>query len=332
MLGILLTILKILLWIILGILGLILLLVLLVLFAPIRYKVNLDYHETAHVEAKVRFLIVSVKILFDQKSKDFQQMIRVCGIRIGKKNTSESKFESDIEHIEDDSFEDTFETKNPKEEPDNIDKQDDSPEDSTPETSVEEEVQEHAEDTADETGEDHEFIDSTYDLFDDESLEPLPDGEKKFFGRVIAFLRKVVETLSNWTPGKIIDRIQTKKAKVDKKVNRIKKFWNLSCTVKTRAYLKKYIKSVFKHIAPRKARGYIHYGFDEPYKTGQITGYLSLMPFVYQKHLSFQPDFYNKIIEANLKLKGKIRIGYLARIVCNINIWRTLKALRKVMK
>ena len=88
MLGILFTILKILLWTILGILGLFLVLLLLVLVSPIRYKVDLDYHEKAYVVATVKFLIVKAKVIYDQKTKEMKQIIRVFGFRIGGKRDS----------------------------------------------------------------------------------------------------------------------------------------------------------------------------------------------------------------------------------------------------
>lgn len=338
MLGILLTILKILLWIILGILGLILLLVLLVLFMPIRYKVDLDYHEKAHVVANIKYLIVKVKVVYDQRTKEMQQIIRVCGFRLGKgkkkKSKDKSKDDLFLDGTETTEFEYDFEPLESKDEQEQSSISEDDKQlimsDDESDGLSDEKSNDLLDDTDQSTDQDTEMVDPMYDLWDEDLQEPLSEGEKKFFGRVISLIKKVVNVLSKLSPANIIDKLQTKKAKIDKKVNRIKKFWNLSCTVKTRAYLKKYIKSVFKHILPRKVRGSIHYGFDEPYKTGQITGYLSLMPFMYQKHLSVQPDFYNKIIEADLKLKGKIRLGYLARIALNINIWRTLKALKRI--
>ena len=91
MLGILFTILKILLWTILGILGLFLVLLLLVLVSPIRYKVDLDYHEKVYVVATVKFLIVKAKVIYDQKTKEMKQIIRVFGFRIGGKRDYSSK-------------------------------------------------------------------------------------------------------------------------------------------------------------------------------------------------------------------------------------------------
>lgn len=329
MLGILLTIFKILLWVILGILGLILLLLLLVLFSPIRYKADVDYHEKAHVVATIKYLVVKVRIIYDQRTKEMQQVIRVFGFRLGKEKKKKSKNKSDddlfVSSTEATEFDDDFEPL--------VEMEDNTIDESS--MSHFEETQEDTSslsDNQDDSSDDTEMVDPLYDLFDEDTLEPLPEGEKKFFGRVISLLKKLINGIRKLSPSNIIDKLQTKKSIVDRKINRIKKFWNLSCTVKTRAYLKKYIKGALKHILPRKVRGYIHYGFDEPYKTGQITGYLSLMPFMYQKHLLVQPDFYNKIIEANLQLKGKIRIGYLIRIALNINVWRTLKALKRITK
>ena len=181
-----------------------------------------------------------------------------------------------------------------------------------------------------------------HEIFDLDEPDDLSEEEKKQSGRLKILCRKVWEKIKkvwtfviNHTPGKVAervtDKIEKKTATAKKKLRRLQKFWNLSCTVKTREYLKKYIPRTLKHILPRKVKGYVHYGMDEPYKTGQVTGYLSLLPFVYQKGLSMQPDFEQKVLELDVKLKGRIRLGYLLRIVLNINIWRTLKVAKKVM-
>lgn len=181
-----------------------------------------------------------------------------------------------------------------------------------------------------------------HEIFDLDEPDNLSEEEKKQSGRLKILCRKVWEKIKkvwtfviNHTPGKVAervtDKIEKKTATAKKKFRRLQKFWNLSCTVKTREYLKKYIPRTLKHILPRKVKGYVHYGMDEPYKTGQVTGYLSLLPFVYQKGLSMQPDFEQKVLELDVKLKGRIRLGYLLRIVLNINIWRTLKVAKKVM-
>ena len=130
----------------------------------------------------------------------------------------------------------------------------------------------------------------------------------------------------------IESKLETKINKLKKDINKLKKFWNLKCTVKTRNYLKRYLASLVKHIGPRKVKGYVRYGFGDPCKTGQVTGYLSLLPFVYSKHFSLEPDFYEKIIDAELFIKGRIRLGYILRIVLNINVWRTIIVARRIFR
>lgn len=344
MLHVLLLILKIIGWILLGIIGLLLLLVMLILFCPIRYQADISYQggKTLQAKAKVRYLILSIRVLYDQsREKDkLKQEIRLLWFRLGKKKAEEA--EREVEHLADEGFDDAWE---------DIDVDSDMVSDDVV-RKMSEKSQKHTEKTPEKpTGESGKTIteiptitlpDEEPQIFDLDDPDDLPEEEKKRTGRLKIVCLKVWEKLMkiwifirNHTPGKVAervtDKIERKTAAAKKKLRRLQKFWNLSCTVKTREYLKKYIPRTLKHILPRKVKGYVHYGMDEPYKTGQVTGYLSLLPFVYQKGLSMQPDFEQKVLELDMKLKGRIRLGYLLRIVLNINIWRTLKVAKKVM-
>ena len=344
MLHVLLLILKIIGWILLGIIGLLLLLVMLILFCPIRYQADISYQggKTLQAKAKVRYLILSIRVLYDQsREKDkLKQEIRLLWFRLGKKKAEEA--EREVEHLADEGFDDAWE---------DIDVDSDMDSDDVV-RKMSEKSQKHTEKTLEKpTGESGKTIteiptitlpDEEPQIFDLDEPDDLPEEEKKRSGRLKIICQKVWEKLKkiwifirNHTPGKVAervaDKIEKKTAAAKKKLRRLQKFWNLSCTVKTREYLKKYIPRTLKHILPRKVKGYVHYGMDEPYKTGQVTGYLSLLPFVYQKGLSMQPDFEQKVLELDVKLKGRIRLGYLLRIVLNINIWRTLKVAKKVM-
>lgn len=344
MLHVLLLILKIIGWILLGIIGLLLLLVMLILFCPIRYQADISYQggKTLQAKAKVRYLILSIRVLYDQsREKDkLKQEIRLLWFRLGKKKAEEA--EREVEHLADEGFDDAWE---------DIDVDSDMDSDDVV-RKMSEKSQKHTEKTPEKpTGESGKTIteiptitlpDEEPQIFDLDEPDDLPEEEKKRTGRLKIVCLKVWEKLKkiwifirNHTPGKVAervaDKIERKTATAKKKLRRLQKFWNLSCTVKTREYLKKYIPRTLKHILPRKVKGYVHYGMDEPYKTGQVTGYLSLLPFVYQKGLSMQPDFEQKVLELDVKLKGRIRLGYLLRIVLNINIWRTLKVAKKVM-
>lgn len=380
MLHVLLLILKIIGWILLGIVGLLLLLLLLILFCPIRYQADISYQggKTLQAKAKVRYLILSVRVLYDQgMEKDkLKQEIRVLWFRLGKKKAEEA--EREVEHLADDGFDDAWDDIDVDSDMDFDDADVDSDMDSDDAVrKMSDKSQKHTEKAPEkptrESGKTDKMIteiptitlpdmegdigkateedikteedkepDGKPQIFDLDEPDDLPEEEKKRSGRLKIVCQKVWEKLKkiwifirNHTPGKVAervaDKIEKKTAAAKKKLRRLQKFWNLSCTVKTREYLKKYIPRTLKHILPRKVKGYVHYGMDEPYKTGQVTGYLSLLPFVYQKGLSMQPDFEQKVLELDVKLKGRIRLGYLLRIILNINIWRTLKAAKKVM-
>ena len=362
MLHVLLLILKIIGWILLGIIGLLLLLVLLILFCPIRYQADVSYQggKTLQAKAKVRYLILSVRVLYDRsREKDkFEQEIRVLWFRLGKKKAEAA------EHLVDEELDDAWDDIDVDEDERVIHETPAKPQEDTadisqkkisesekanesgdivaeiptiplPETdTTEDDIETKTEEESEETPE--------HEIFDLDEPDDLPKEEKKRSGRFKVLCRKAWEKIkkiwtfiTNHTPGKVAervtDRIEKKTATAKKKIRRLQKFWNLSCTVKTREYLKTYIPRTLKHILPRKVKGYVHYGMDEPYKTGQVTGYLSLLPFVYQKGLSMQPDFEQKVLELDVKLKGRIQPGYLLRIVLNRNIWRTIKVAKKVM-
>ena len=366
MLHVLLLILKIIGWILLGIIGLLLLLLLLILFCPIRYQADVSYQggKTLQAKAKVRYLILSVRVLYDQsREKDkLKQEIRLLWFRLGKKKAQEA--EREVEHLADEGFDDAWDDIDVDSDMDFDDADADSDMDLDDAVhKMSDKSQKHTEKTPEkpigESGKTDKTIteiptitlpdeeedtepDEEPQIFDLDEPDDLPEEEKKRSGRLKIVCQKVWEKLKkiwifirNHTPGKVAervaDKIERKTAAAKKKLRRLQKFWNLSCTVKTREYLKKYIPRTLKHILPRKVKGYVHYGMDEPYKTGQVTGYLSLLPFVYQKGLSMQPDFEQKVLELDVKLKGRIRLGYLLRIVLNINIWRTLKVAKKVM-
>ena len=313
MLQVLLLILKILLWIILGLIGLVLLLLLLVLFAPIKYSADANMDENITVKAKIKYLIVSVLVNYNKNEKNVDTVIKIFGITLKKKDKPDKKKPKKIKKtktrkVKESKKEETSASNIKNEEPEK------SEEDIINDTSVEEPESS----TAD-----------SYDLWDDED-DILEDDEKKLSGRAKKLAQGMADSAKKLNPDKIVSDVEEKKAKLDKKIQRFKKFWNMNCTVRTRAYLKKYIVGLLKHIAPKKIKGRLRYGFGDPAKTGQITGYMSLLPFVYQKDFSLEPDFYEKVIEGKIYLKGRIVLGYVVRIVLKKYIWQTIKMAKKI--
>ena len=347
MLHVLWLILKIILIVLAIVLGLVLLIILLVLFAPIRYKVAADIDEDIGVVAKVRFLIVSVGVLFEKKEDEsnLDTAIRICGIRINKKDKDDtggkdkkSKKERKKRTKADEASEEE------KTDTAYIDKAGNDSDDKNVYSEYDNDTLEVAvESTANEieTSDSSETEDiDEYDLFDDADIKDkkkFPYRVKQFFIKVKDKMSKMKDKPEDEVKESILTKIEEKSEAIkkkyeelEKKYKRFERFWNLKCTVKTREYIGKYLASVLKHIAPKKIKGRIRYGMDEPYKTGTVTGYLSLMPFVYQKHFSLEPDFYEKVIEGNVELKGRIVLGYIARIALKPYIWQTIKAAKRL--
>lgn len=334
MLHALLMILKILLWIILAILGLILLIVLLVLFAPIRYKVDAKYHKEtggALVHARLSFLIAVVKVMFDQETKKLDYSVRLAGIKLNLNKEKKPRKPKKAKSKKSAPEREVVQTELDQQEP--VDNSGVTIEPVATPIVLENEVisEEQGLEELDELDE--------FDLFDGDINQDVPKEQRSFIGRLKAFFTGVKSKLVGIKDKASSFSVDDIEAKVEGKVNefkrqyaRIKKFWNLKCTVKTRKYLKKYLIGLVKHIGPRSIKGYVRYGFGDPAKTGQITGYLSLLPFVYSKHFSLIPDFYEKVIDAEVVLKGRIHLGYIMRIVLNINIWRTILVARKVFR
>ena len=69
---------------------------------------------------------------------------------------------------------------------------------------------------------------------------------------------------------------------------------------------------VLKHLKPTKGEIFLHAGFGSAADTGMLLGKIAWLYPVYGKWLFIEPDFYNKVIEAQGSIKGRIRIGSLA--------------------
>ena len=348
MLHIIWVIIKIILMILAIILGLILLLTLIVLFAPVRYKIAARFDDDINVVAKVRFLIVSVNIIFEKNEKKLDTFLRILGIKFNvggkegkpkkeKKKKLNKKSVRDEESVQSEvQPEQQAEASNELQPAEIVSESNQASESNSGHLFTDEKTDA----SLSEDDSDDEL--TAYDLWGDE--ETLDEDEKKLFGRIKKLFKKskkTVEDLEGKSEEEVketlyqklekkVNAISEKKAAIEKKYNRFQKFWNMKCTVKTREYIKKYLVGLVKHIAPKKIKGYVRYGFDEPCTTGQVTGYLSLMPFVYQKHFSVYPDFYEKVLEGDVTVKGRIILGYIARIVLKRYIWQTIKMARKI--
>lgn len=128
------------------------------------------------------------------------------------------------------------------------------------------------------------------------------------------------------------------KAGIQKVKNKIDYWKNLltSDPVKEAVgFLWKKTKGLLHHILPRRMTGRIHFGFEDPSKTGKTLAYFSMLyPFT-KENLVIEPEFETEelILEGDIAFRGRIRLGYLVyvalSVVLNKNIRRQYKRLRQ---
>ena len=96
--------------------------------------------------------------------------------------------------------------------------------------------------------------------------------------------------------------------------------------------IKDLVIKLLKRIAPRKVKGLVHFGFDDPATTGKILMYLAIVYPVLPKKLKVEPDFEEPVVFGNCLIKGKITlffpVVYFLRIYFNKDckrMWRIYK-------
>lgn len=137
-------------------------------------------------------------------------------------------------------------------------------------------------------------------------------------------------------PGKIrklADGILKKKISLEKTWNSISMFWHDEQNQKAFRLIRKRIGKLVRYVLPRKLSGRIHFGFDDPYDTGQVLTAVSPFYGFYAKTLTLEPDFTGTALDGEIHLKGRIALWYplwtAARLFISKDFRRLLRFLRK---
>ena len=117
------------------------------------------------------------------------------------------------------------------------------------------------------------------------------------------------------------------KCTIRKICDKIKSFWEtkekitsfLTDNVHVEAFkiVKKEIGILARHLRPRRIRGFVRFGFEDPYRTGQVLAGLSILYPFYGENVDIYPDFEQKILKGDLYIKGHIRMVHLMTM-----LWR----------
>ena len=78
------------------------------------------------------------------------------------------------------------------------------------------------------------------------------------------------------------------------------------------------IYKVVLHLFPRQLRGFVNYGFDDPYTTGRVTSWTAAFYPLYAGSVEVTPDFTRSVLAGELEGKGRIRLGFFVRILIGL--------------
>ena len=299
MLHILLTILKVIGIIILVLISLVILIIAAILFVPIRYSIDAIYDrkvKNLDFKIKITYLLhlISVKYIY----KDDGLSIKIFGIKthffdketkaMEEKINKETKmFEKMSSEIKDNMTEmpDVYEQlKKIDEERDrlaeNVNKKEENLENNNKENDTEENTEE--------------FI----------KVE-----KQNIFSRIYSKIKAIIIKIK-YRFIKFCDTIK----KICKNVNDLKEFISDDNTKEAFGFLKKEALILLKHIRPRRIKGYVHFGFDDPSYTGNLLGLIYMILRGSPKEFRINPDFENKVFDGEIHAKGRVQC-YLLLII-----------------
>ncbi|MBQ8632198.1 MAG: hypothetical protein IJ420_01165 [Lachnospiraceae bacterium] len=305
MIQILLLILKIIGITILAILGLILLVLALVLFVPIFYKVRIIHNpKETKITGKVSFLWPAIVVVV-QYFKKLSYRVKIFGISLldsekPKKEKKPKKKKEKKKKVQSGDAKETMTEEDsfaPSENPGALPKEEPE-EDNSSETVV---------------AESESFEEQTQ------------DKEKRpgIFAKIKAKIQKLRETISK-TIAKIKRLLHQK--------DEVLRILGKPETKTAMKFVWSKLGRLLKHILPRKIKGYVAYGADNPATTGQVLGVLSVLYARTGKLLEIRPNFTEKQLECDVLIKGRIQVFTLLVIAVKVVLNKELRQVIKEFK
>ena len=293
MIQVLLLILKIIGISILAILGLLLLILALVLFVPVFYRVRIIHNpEKTQVKARVSFLFPLLLVSFEYLKK-ISYKVRIFGLAL----------------LDSDKPKKEKSPKQTKPKKTRVKKQKKKP----PVIQEEEEIWVPLE---------HPGTLPAAEPEPEEETKAEPQEQKKekigFFETVRIKIQKIRETIRS-----IINKIK----KLLHQKDEVQRILAKPETKQVFAFVWDKLKHLLKHILPRKSRGYVAYGADNPATTGQVMGVISVIYAKTGQPLEIRPNFEEKQLECDVELKGHMQVFVLLVIAVKVFLNQELRQL-----
>ena len=91
-------------------------------------------------------------------------------------------------------------------------------------------------------------------------------------------------------------------------------------------------KKLLKYSLPKKIKGYIKFGFDDPSTTGQLLSGLAIFYPLYKDDFKIIPMFYDEIFEIDISFKRGIRLVYILYVLAVIWFNKNFKRAYRIYK
>ncbi len=137
-------------------------------------------------------------------------------------------------------------------------------------------------------------------------------------------LKEILEKIKSKIIG-IYDKI----VGIKDKISIYKKFLTTDEAKENIRTIKCLVFDLVRYVLPTKLKGIIKFGFDNPETTGKALAVASMFYYVYGDNITLEPDFDNKLFEADIKFKGRIRLYRF--LVAGFKLWRN-KWIKKLIR
>ena len=160
---------------------------------------------------------------------------------------------------------------------------------------------------------------------------PSPSAHISFFAKIKNVFQRIKNAIQNFkfTVNSICDKLVAAKDKAAW-------FWqflNEEPAKKALAFIKLQCGGLFRHLKPKKFQLTLHFGFEDPAMTGQVLAAVSMFYGWYCEHVDLYPDFEQAVLEGNIYIKGRIRAFSLliigVKLLLNRNLRKVYKGFRQ---
>lgn len=155
--------------------------------------------------------------------------------------------------------------------------------------------------------------------------ESRPESKSSFFEKIKSKIKKIRNTIGS---------IRQKMGRLLRQKEELAYILKKPETKQAIAVVWQNVKHLLRHILPRKIKGYVAYGADNPATTGQVIGLISVLYAKTGKLLELRPNFEEKQLEADVAFKGRIQLFTLlliaGKVFFNKELRQAVKEVKKI--